>query len=246
MKKLAKKLSLITAILMVFQLASFGLGVGTQGALAAVDSVSPTLVMSPASSLGTTGEVTTIETTVYDDVLVASAEISFDGGTTFLSMTETTASITAADPSKKMYIYSKPVPNNSIASIIYQVRGSDSSGNVTTINDTITVSDNDAPTITQLNNETFKKGPNLPGERLVTGTDNVQIDNLCYELSSIKEGSILATCVAPVSVSRIAEWNVVDIFTNATGYTDLNSVPNDVYTNNYRVLNAAGNQSITD
>lgn len=58
MKKLAKKLSLITAILMVFQLASFGLGVGTQGALAAAPTNQDTVF--PADVIKKSGDSVTI------------------------------------------------------------------------------------------------------------------------------------------------------------------------------------------
>lgn len=92
MKKLAKKLSLITAILMVFQLASFGLGVGTQGALAAAptdqDAVFSTSVIKKGGDTVTiTPPIdTTNEVWFAPDGMISAASFVNDG----LTMTQAT------------------------------------------------------------------------------------------------------------------------------------------------------------
>ncbi|MFA6520648.1 MAG: peptidoglycan-binding protein [Candidatus Paceibacterota bacterium] len=96
---------------------------------------------------GTTGETTTIGITVNDNVSVASAEISFNDGESYTSMTETTSSLDRNDAQQRRYTFDKSIPSDSTANINYIVRALDGAGNSSTLEDMITVSDNDAPTI---------------------------------------------------------------------------------------------------
>ncbi len=102
------------------------------------DDTNPSFGAHIGTSTIITGATTTIGVTVNDNVSVASAEISFDDGDTWLPMTETAASALRNLAIQRRYTYNEYVPEGS-PDIDYEVQAFDTAGNSATLNDTLII-----------------------------------------------------------------------------------------------------------
>ena len=264
LRKLFKKISVVTISLLVLQLMSFGLGVGTKGALAAVDAPpvggqltwsttnhpGPNTITSPSSgvySLATplmqSDVFQSLEVIVTDDTAmdISYVPVLIDG------IANGVMEYTGAG---NLWEYSGPSTPITFTQGAHGISATFSDMATTPQTTILTVSfitDGQAPTITQLVNETFKKGPSLPGPRLVTGTDETLIGDLCYQIVASPMGTVGEQCVAPeIGSTTSSSWNIFEIFQAEMGVSDLNGLTNGIYDISYYVKDAAGYVSVTD
>ena len=109
----------------------------------------PSSLLDPRDTIITTGEAAVIRVTAIDDIAVDKAQISINGEE-YVDMDF----VSSIGETRKRYTYNIAVPSDSTAEITYQVMILDVAGNSATSEvQTITVTDNDIPTISGIEND---------------------------------------------------------------------------------------------
>ena len=182
--KTNKTLSIIiTMFISIFIL----LGLTNKTAVAE-DTTPPTVVSVTGDTAGTTGETVTLTAVVEDDLGVT--EVVFNIGTQ-VETAETATRVPQAQGVQNEYKVVIRIPSNSIDDIPYYVEASDAAGNTVRAPEegtyTITVTDNDAPTVTVISpNGGEVAGIKTRYDILWTAEDNIGVSsiNLFYSTNS--------------------------------------------------------------
>jgi len=134
-------------------------------------------------TIGTTGENTLVTLNASDNIAPTSAQINVNG-TGWVAMAGSSSPFT----------FNVPVPSSSIASIHYLVRVYDAAGNVTTSGtNTITVTDNDAPTSPTISINSGSAYTNATAVTLtLSALDNIAVTQMRFS----NDGTSYAAAVA--------------------------------------------------
>ncbi len=127
-------------------------------------------------------------------------------------------------------------------------RATDRAGNVSDIDTERFVVDQEAPYIEeedQLSVEIFREGDAIPTPWYVTGQDNFDLDNLCFDLIYSPIGSTFLGCFEDDGSENTSySWDIAQLLSDAGfDYWDTSVLHEGQYDIDYYVVDAAGNES---